>query len=210
MALRDPGVLVEYDVVRWRRSAVVAVSVAIITAMAVFALQRGDRDDRHLVSLSGSAAPSAADAPAPTGALTVSYVPPGLALIENTTRTSSERLAPGPDGKPVAAGSGKVWSQTYGSGSPQTGVISITVSVNPSVVYDLAERKANRPGTTDTSLGGRPATLFSQWRDSPSGARVGNVVMEWTQGPHVLVIVASRGPVTESELRAVAEGVSFQ
>ena len=184
-----------------RRTLFVAVSMAALAVLLV--IQRSSTPTR-LVSLTGAQA----QVRAVVGQLDVKYVPAGLGLRskEEAPIPSSFRAEPAPKlgaNKYTPEGTGKVYSQVFGTDGPDSGTLFVLAAVNPTVTYDLAERKAQRPGTLDTAVAGHPAIIRTEGEGRYR-------VIHWTIGPHVLIEVATRGPIDEAQLRAVAEGVSFR
>jgi hypothetical protein len=83
-------------------------------------------------------------------------------------------------------------------------VIYVRASFTPghrTTLFELSESVRN---PVETNVHGKPAVL-----GLPSEGASGLVELRWVESPHVVVAITARGAVDESEVRAMAEGVTF-
>lgn len=179
-----------------RRRAPILLCSLVLLGIAALALLRNP-DDGTPVSVGTRAqmsAPAAAQPAVAMNEIVLANVPPGFALGKqneassspvNSTKALISRMATG----------------TRESGDRNPKSIYVTAQLQPAASVDLQALKADRPNPVDTTVQGKPA-LFSKADDISS--------LDWAAGPQVLIRVVSRGPVSDDELRAVAEGVTLR
>ena len=142
--------------------------------------------------------------------LTVSYIPAGFVPTDDRTETvpasfvQSEGSIPGSEIRTPTGSLGTRRVQQYskiGAGArPGSAVIYVTVSFTPDHVTTVDELTMQVPNATGTSVAGKPAVI----------GRNGLVELRWLESPHVVVLIVARGAVDESEVRRVAESVTFR
>ncbi|MGH9224367.1 MAG: hypothetical protein ACRD2W_11450 [Acidimicrobiales bacterium] len=128
--------------------------------------------------------------------LNISVVPTGFTLKGKETT-------------PPQAGRNQTLTYTLASGDPRAGqwkgTIYVQAELSANGAADLNARRGATPQAADTTVRGKPAILGED-----TGAGTGIRGLEWVEQPNLLIRVVARGPVTDADLRAVAEGVTLQ
>jgi hypothetical protein len=179
-----------------RRAPMLLLGLLLLLGIAALALLR-NADEGTPVSVGTRAqvsAPAAAQPAVAMNELVLANVPPGFALGKQNEASNS----------PVNSAKALISRMTTGSresGDRNPKTIYVTAQLQPAASVDLQALRADRPNPVDTTVQGKPA-LLSKADDISS--------LDWAAGPQVLIRVVARGPVSDDELRAVAEGVTLR
>ncbi len=166
---------------RWlHQGAAVAVAAALL-GVALTVLPQGDT----------SVVTSAGRPPDPSGALTVSYLPEGFVLVNDSESSN-------PRGERVRSlRYARPGTEASALGPPASAELVVLRRVGDAVDPAVL---ASQPGFDPADVLGRPAGV---------SRRGGRVAMQWSPAPTVVLAVHGGTRLSEAEVRQIAEGITY-
>lgn len=186
--------MTQTNLIRWP---IRVLGIGLVAAALALAAARASSSPPQLIQL-GAQQASTAQGVGTASDIQVSYIPAGFTLSNSDTATA-----------PTGTEGATTVTYTLTSGNPRDaswkGTVYVQMLTSANGPFDLEARKATKPNGKDATVQGKPA-IFGQ----DSSGRTGISGLEWLVAPSRLLAVVARGPVPESELQSVAEGVSVR
>lgn len=199
---------------RARTATWATVAIGAVVAVAVVLPRLSDRSATELATGGPVTSVATGSTDVRLDDLVVSHVPVGFTLqddqTENIPASLVEAEGPVPGSKTMVpqGSSGARRTQRYNRGDAQSrsgmAVIYVRVSFNPGRVMTIADLSHAVPNPVKATVHGKPAIL-----SLPAEGVGGLVSLRWAESPRVVVELTARGAVEESEVRAMAEGITF-